>query len=75
MVGTAISDEMVYLLDVTDFATVVDSIETIRIEKGGARLVLNTTTQFAYDYDLKGTRLNVMVSGRPDKTKLATLVR
>jgi len=68
MVGTAISNEMVYLLDVTDFATVVDSIETLRIENG-TRLVLNMTGRFAYDYDLKGVRLNVMVADRPDEAK------
>ncbi|GAB3534141.1 type IV pilus secretin PilQ [Photobacterium alginatilyticum] len=68
MVGTTLSDEMVYLLDVADFATVVESVETLRTEKG-ARLVLNTTADFVYDYDLKGTLLTVFVAGRPEPAK------
>ncbi|MGR5147448.1 type IV pilus secretin PilQ [Photobacterium alginatilyticum] len=68
MVGTTLSDEMVYLLDVADFATVVESVETLQTEKG-ARLVLNTTADFVYDYDLKGALLTVFVAGRPEQTK------
>ncbi|WP_370646410.1 type IV pilus secretin PilQ [Photobacterium sp. OFAV2-7] len=68
MVGTTLSDEMVYLLDVTDFATAVESVETLRTEKG-ARLVLNTTADFVYDYDLKGALLMVFVAGRPEQAK------
>lgn len=68
MVGTTLSDEMVYLLDVADFATVVESVETLRTEKG-ARLVLNTTADFVYDYDLKGALLTVFVAGRPEPAK------
>ncbi|MGF1730640.1 type IV pilus secretin PilQ family protein [Photobacterium kasasachensis] len=68
MVGTTLSDEMVYLLDVADFATVVESVETLRTEKG-ARLVLNTTADFVYDYDLKGAMLTVFVAGRPEQAK------
>ena len=66
MVGTTLSDEMVYLLDVADFATAVESVETLRTEKG-ARLVLNTTADFVYDYDLKGALLTVFVAGRPEQ--------
>ncbi|OLQ78821.1 fimbrial protein [Photobacterium proteolyticum] len=68
MMGTTLSDEMVYLLDVADFATVVESVETLRTEKG-ARLVLNTTADFVYDYDLKGALLTVFVAGRPEQAK------
>ncbi|MDX1302590.1 MAG: type IV pilus secretin PilQ family protein [Photobacterium sp.] len=63
IVDTSIADEMIYVLDVADFATAVSSIETFRTGKG-VKLVLKMTSAFNYDYTLKGTRLDVLVSAR-----------
>lgn len=65
IVDAAIRDDMLYLLDVTDFATAVHAIETFRTETG-TRLILNMTDQFAYDYTLQDTQLNIMVAGNTD---------
>ncbi|MCW8329642.1 type IV pilus secretin PilQ family protein [Photobacterium sp. SDRW27] len=62
IIDTAISDEMLYVLDVVDFGTNVNSVETFSMEKG-ARLILNMAEPFTYGYTLKGTRFNVMVNG------------
>ena len=46
---TKISDELLYQLDVLDFATVVKGIETFR-EGNKARLVIETLDAFSYSY-------------------------
>lgn len=46
---TKISDELLYQLDVLDFATVVKGIETFR-EGNKARLVIQTLAAFSYSY-------------------------
>lgn len=46
---TKISDELLYQLDVLDFATVVKGIETFR-EGNNARLVIETLDAFTYSY-------------------------
>ncbi|MBY0420490.1 MAG: type IV pilus secretin PilQ, partial [Pararheinheimera sp.] len=46
---TKISDELLYQLDVLDFATVVKGIETFR-EGDTARLVIDTLDAFTYSY-------------------------
>jgi type IV pilus assembly protein PilQ len=46
---TKISDELLYQLDVLDFATVVKGIETFR-EGSKARLVIETLDTFTYSY-------------------------
>lgn len=46
---TKISDELLYQLDVLDFATVVKGIETFR-EGNKARLVIETLDAFTYSY-------------------------
>ncbi|WP_299016863.1 type IV pilus secretin PilQ [uncultured Photobacterium sp.] len=65
IVGATLSDEMLYVLDVADFATSVISVETFRTEKG-TRLILNMSDAFNYDYTLKGSLLTIMVEGTPD---------
>ncbi|GHG62143.1 secretin [Alishewanella longhuensis] len=47
--NTAIPDELLYQLDVMDFATVVKGIETFK-EGTSTRLVIETTEQFTYSY-------------------------
>ncbi|QOQ68797.1 type IV pilus secretin PilQ family protein [Photobacterium damselae subsp. damselae] len=63
---TAIKDDMLYVLDVVDFATVVRSIETFRTEKG-SKLILNMAGVFDYDYQLKGSRLEVVLNAQKKK--------
>ncbi|PSW04864.1 type IV pilus secretin PilQ [Photobacterium lipolyticum] len=66
IVDTSIADEMIYVLDVVDFATVVSSIETFRTGKG-VKLVLKMASAFDYNYTLKGTRLDVVVSAKQNR--------
>ncbi|MCA1928961.1 type IV pilus secretin PilQ [Rheinheimera sp.] len=47
--NTRISDDLLYQLDVLDFATVVKGIETFR-EADNARLVIDTLDSFSYSY-------------------------
>lgn len=47
--NTSIPDELLYELDVLDFATVVKSVETFR-EGNSTRLVIDATEQFTYSY-------------------------
>ncbi|ELR63937.1 Type IV pilus biogenesis protein PilQ [Photobacterium marinum] len=68
IVGAGLSDDMVYVLNVADFATAVTSVETFRIEKG-SRLVLTMSEAFLYDYTLDGSLLSVVVEGAPENTE------
>lgn len=52
--------ELVYVLDVNDFATPVLAVETFQSESG-ARLVLSVEGDYTYDYAVKGTALLVTV--------------
>ncbi|KPA53601.1 fimbrial protein [Photobacterium leiognathi subsp. mandapamensis] len=63
---TVLKDDMVYTLDVVDFATVVESIETMRVSKG-ARLMFNMKGSYDYDYNLRGKRLEVIIEKRAVK--------
>ncbi|CAM5208538.1 type IV pilus secretin PilQ [Alishewanella longhuensis] len=47
--NTGIPDELLYQLDVIDFATVVKGVETFR-DGTSTRLVIDTTDQFTYSY-------------------------
>lgn len=47
--NTAIPDELLYQLDVMDFATVVKGIETFK-DGTSTRLVVDTTEQFSFSY-------------------------
>ncbi|GAD31029.1 type IV pilus secretin PilQ family protein [Photobacterium leiognathi lrivu.4.1] len=63
---TVLKDDMVYTLDVVDFATVVESIETMRVSKG-ARLMFKMKGSYDYDYNLRGKRLEVIIEKRAAK--------
>lgn len=52
--------ELVYVLDVKDFATPVLAVETFQSE-GGARLVMSVEGNYSYDYAVKGSVLLVTV--------------
>jgi type IV pilus assembly protein PilQ len=47
--NTAIPDELLYQLDVLDFATVVKGVETFR-DGSSTKLVIDTTDQFTFNY-------------------------
>ncbi len=64
ILDAAIRDDMLYVLDVTDFGTLVNTIETFRTEKG-TKLVLKMSDHFYYDYDLVGKVLTVKVNKKP----------
>lgn len=68
---TVLKDDMVYTLDVVDFATVVNSIETMRVSKG-ARLIFNMKGNYDYDYNLRGKRLEVIIEKRIKKVVKGT---
>ncbi|WP_242446255.1 type IV pilus secretin PilQ [Photobacterium angustum] len=68
---TVLKDDMVYTLDVVDFATVVNSIETMRVSKG-ARLIFNMKGSYDYDYNLRGKRLEVIIEKRVKKAVKGT---
>ncbi|PST88350.1 type IV pilus secretin PilQ [Photobacterium jeanii] len=70
VVDATISDEMLYVLDVNDFATTVKSVETFRSEKG-VKLLLKMSERFDYDYTTKGNQIDIVVSAKPKSEKNA----
>ncbi|OGO81563.1 MAG: secretin, partial [Chromatiales bacterium RIFOXYA1_FULL_46_5] len=68
---TKISDELLYQLDVLDFATVVKGIETFR-EGDKARLVIETLDAFTYSYQQIDEVFHLVVQKREaDQIKTA----
>lgn len=61
LLNTSVTDEQLYLLDVKDFSTVVESVEVFR-EVSKARLVANISGEFRHDYRLSGRYLEVTIS-------------
>ncbi|HAS6349224.1 type IV pilus secretin PilQ family protein [Vibrio sp. IRLE0018] len=61
LINTSVKDEQLYLLDVKDFSTVVESIEVFR-EVSKTRLVANVNGEFRHDYRLSGRYLEVTIS-------------
>lgn len=59
--STSLPDELLYQLDVMDFATVVKSVETFR-EATSTKLVIDTTDQFVYNYQQVDNIFTVNVS-------------
>ncbi|WP_233081482.1 type IV pilus secretin PilQ [Rheinheimera soli] len=69
---TQISDELLYQLDVLDFATVVKGIETFR-EGDKARLVIATLDSFTYSYQQVDQVFHLVVQKRAaDQQQSAT---
>ncbi|WP_413112783.1 type IV pilus secretin PilQ [Thaumasiovibrio sp. DFM-14] len=60
ILNTSLPNHLLYILDVNDFATVVNQIETFMLEDG-ARIVLEAREGYEYDYQLVGSRLELMV--------------
>lgn len=61
LLNTSVTDEQLYLLDVKDFSTVVESVEVFR-DVSKARLVANISGEFRHDYRLSGRYLEVTIS-------------
>ncbi|GAL05856.1 type IV pilus biogenesis protein PilQ [Photobacterium aphoticum] len=63
---TNIADDMIYVLDVKDFATRVNTVESFRTDRG-VRLVMTMNGGFEYDYASKGKMLEVRVQAPAKK--------
>ncbi|WP_373278603.1 secretin and TonB N-terminal domain-containing protein, partial [Vibrio nereis] len=65
LINTNVVDDKIYLLDVKDFATNVESIEVFRKEPS-TLLVASIEGEYSYDYTLNGNYLEVIVK-KPSK--------
>ncbi|MFA0054068.1 type IV pilus secretin PilQ [Vibrio echinoideorum] len=61
LINTQVDDDKLYLLDVRDFATLVEGIEVFR-ESPSTRLLANISNDYQYEYNLKGRFIEVVVS-------------
>ncbi|WP_084722163.1 type IV pilus secretin PilQ family protein [Photobacterium aquae] len=69
-IDTDIADDMLYVLDVADFATQVKTVESLRTKRG-VRLVLTMSGDYLYDYKSKNNKLEVIVA-KKDRSKIDT---
>ncbi|QIA64405.1 type IV pilus secretin PilQ [Vibrio astriarenae] len=60
LLKTDVSDDQLYLLDVKDFSTAVETIEVFRNEPS-TRLLVSIEGNYHYDYRLKGQYLEVTI--------------
>jgi len=63
--STFIPDDFLYIMDVVDFATTVNKIETFR-EDGKTRFVFNIKDEYNYRYDQLDTLFMIEVSKKPE---------
>jgi type IV pilus assembly protein PilQ len=68
LMGTQIKDDMLYVLDVTDFGTLVKTVETFR-KPQSTQLILSMTDAFDYDYKVVGKKVRVIISPKPKPTE------
>ncbi len=61
LLNTSVTDDQLYLLDVKDFSTVVESVEVFR-DTSTTRLVAHINDDYSHDYRLTGRYLEVTVS-------------
>ncbi len=61
LLKTDVADDKLYLLDVKDFSTPVESVEVFRKEPS-TQLVVTVDGEFPHDYTLKGKYLEVVIS-------------
>ena len=67
--STFIPDELLYIMDVVDFATAVEKVETFR-EDGKTRFVFDIKDEYNYRYDQLDTLFMIEVSEKPkDETE------
>ena len=63
--STYIPDDFLYIMDVVDFATTVEKIETFR-DNGKTRFIFNIKDEYNYRYDQLDTLFMVEVSKKPE---------
>jgi len=69
--STYIPDELLYIMDVVDFATAVEKIESFK-EDGKTRLIFDIKDQYNYRYDQLDTLFMIEISEKPqDQTESA----
>ncbi|CAH7483576.1 Type IV pilus biogenesis protein PilQ [Vibrio chagasii] len=61
LINTEVDDDKLYLLDVKDFATLVEGIEVYK-ETPSTRLLATISNDYQYEYDLKGRFIEVVIS-------------
>ncbi|RZV19680.1 type IV pilus secretin PilQ family protein [Vibrio alginolyticus] len=61
LLNTSVKDEQLYLLDVKDFSTVVESVEVFR-DTSTTRLVAHINEEYKHDYRLTGRFLEIKVA-------------
>ncbi|MFT6925394.1 MAG: type IV pilus assembly protein PilQ [Psychromonas sp.] len=66
--STYIPDELLYIMDVVDFATTVQKIESFK-ENGKTRLVFDIKDQYNYRYDQLDTLFMIEISEKPKDQK------
>lgn len=66
--STYIPEELLYIMDVVDFATIVEKVETFR-EDGKTRFVFNIKDDYNYRYDQLDTLFMIEVSEKPKDIK------
>jgi len=66
--STYIPNELLYIMDVVDFSTIVEKVETFR-EDGKTRFVFNIKDEYNYRYDQLDTLFMIEVSEKPKDKK------
>ncbi|CAH7388288.1 Type IV pilus biogenesis protein PilQ [Vibrio chagasii] len=61
LINTEVDEDKLYLLDVKDFATLVEGIEVYK-ETPSTRLLATISNDYQYEYDLKGRFIEVVIS-------------
>ncbi|MFI3273642.1 type IV pilus secretin PilQ [Vibrio sp.] len=61
LLNTQVDDDKLYLLDVKDFATLVEGIEVYK-ETPSTRLLATINNDYQYEYNLKGRFIEVVIS-------------
>ncbi|WP_210449860.1 type IV pilus secretin PilQ [Vibrio crassostreae] len=61
LLNTQVDDDKLYLLDVKDFATLVEGIEVYK-ETPSTRLLATISNDYQYEYNLKGRFIEVVIS-------------
>ncbi len=72
--NTQVSNQQLQLLQVSDFATLVTSIEVSRTELG-SKLAINTTGDFSFHHALLGNTLHLTLAPQASKPLFASLER
>lgn len=70
LIHTQINDDDLYVIDVKDFSTVVQTVEVFR-DGANTRLQALISDDFTYDYRLKGKNLEITVTEVKAKSKSA----